>query len=166
RASRTASAAAAPTSRRDVAARPAHQPSVWANARRQTSAIDLWPGNCGLETLAIQPAHASSEQMATAASSDPAQMSASELLRLYRRKQLSPVEAVQATLARIERFNPVVNAYCHLDAEGALAAAREAEARWMAGTPKGLVDGVPLGVKDNIAVIGMPSRFGSRLTSA
>jgi len=104
--------------------------------------------------------------MATAASSDPAQMSASELLRLYRRKQLSPVEAVQATLARIERFNPVVNAYCHLDAEGALAAAREAEARWTAGTPKGLVDGVPLGVKDNIAVIGMPSRFGSRLTSA
>ena len=35
----------------------------------------------------------------------------------------------------------------------------------MAGAPKGLADGVPLGVKDNIAVAGMPGRFGSRLTS-
>jgi aspartyl-tRNA(Asn)/glutamyl-tRNA(Gln) amidotransferase subunit A len=102
--------------------------------------------------------------MATAVPSDPAHLSASELVQLYRQKQLSPVEVVQATLARIDHFNPVVNAYCYLDADAALAAARAAEARWMAGAPKGLVDGVPLGVKDNIAVIGMPSRFGSRLT--
>ena len=86
-------------------------------------------------------------------------------MQRYRRKELSPVEAVKATLARIERFNGVVNAYCHLDAEGALAAAKESEKRWMAGAPKGLADGVPLGVKDNIAVAGMPGRFGSRLTS-
>jgi aspartyl-tRNA(Asn)/glutamyl-tRNA(Gln) amidotransferase subunit A len=72
---------------------------------------------------------------------------------------------VQATLARIERVNPLVNAYCHLDPDGALAAARAAEARWLAGTPMGLVDGVPLGVKDNIAVAGMPLRFGSKLTA-
>ena len=103
--------------------------------------------------------------MTSPTSSDPAQLSASELVGLYRHKQLSPVEVVEATLARIERFNPVVNAYCHLDAAGALTAARAAEARWMAGAPSGLLDGVPLGVKDNIAVIGMPSRFGSRLTS-
>ena len=71
---------------------------------------------------------------------------------------------MQATLARIERFNPIVNAYCHLDAAGALAAAKASEARWRAGSPKGLVDGVPVGVKDNIHVAGMPSRFGSKLT--
>ena len=46
-------------------------------------------------------------------STDPAQMAASELLALYRRKALSPLEAVEATLARIARFNPLVNAYCH-----------------------------------------------------
>ena len=102
--------------------------------------------------------------MATAASSDPAQMSASELVAHYRRQSLSPVEVVTATLERIARLNPVVNAYCHLDADGALRAARGAEARWRSGTPQGRVDGVPLGVKDNIAVRGMPSRFGSRLT--
>ena len=73
---------------------------------------------------------------------------------------------MKATLARIERFNGAVNAYCHLDPDGALAAARASETRWMAGAPKGLADGVPVGVKDNIAVAGMPSRFGSRLTSA
>ena len=103
--------------------------------------------------------------MSTNAPSDPALLSATELIGLYRAKRLSPVEAVKATLARIERFNGAVNAYCHLDPEGALAAARLSEQRWMAGVPKGLADGVPLGVKDNIAVAGMPTRFGSKLTS-
>jgi aspartyl-tRNA(Asn)/glutamyl-tRNA(Gln) amidotransferase subunit A len=102
--------------------------------------------------------------MSSAPSRDPALLSATELVVLYRSKALSPVEATKATLARIERFNGAVNAYCHLDPEGALAAARESEARWTAGAPKGLADGVPIGVKDNIAVAGMPCRFGSRLT--
>ncbi len=75
------------------------------------------------------------------------------------------MEAVRAVLERIDRHNAAVNAYCHLDAEGALRLARESEARWMSGTPKGLLDGVPVGIKDNILVAGMPIRFGSRLTS-
>ena len=104
--------------------------------------------------------------MSSAPSRDPALLSASELIVLYRSKSLSPVEATKATLARIERFNGVVNAYCHLDADPALATARASEARWMAGSPLGLADGVPVGVKDNIAVAGMPARFGSKLTSA
>jgi aspartyl-tRNA(Asn)/glutamyl-tRNA(Gln) amidotransferase subunit A len=102
--------------------------------------------------------------MSATSPTDPALLSAIELLALYRAKQLSPVEAVRATLARIERFNPIVNAYCHLGSAGALAAAEASQARWLAGTPKGLLDGVPVGVKDNIQVAGMPSRFGSRLT--
>jgi aspartyl-tRNA(Asn)/glutamyl-tRNA(Gln) amidotransferase subunit A len=102
--------------------------------------------------------------MNTPVTHDPALLSATELVAAYRAKKLSPVEATKATLARIERFNPVVNAFCHLDAEGALAAARASEARWMAGSPQGLADGVPVGVKDNILVAGMPARFGSRLT--
>ena len=97
---------------------------------------------------------------------DPALASATELIALYRTKALSPVEATKAVLARIERFNGVVNAYCHLDPDGAIAAARASEARWQAGEPKGAIDGVPLGAKDNILVAGMPARFGSRLTGA
>lgn len=53
-------------------------------------------------------------------STDPALLSATDLVALYRSKKLSPVEAVKATLARIETFNPIVNAYCYLDAAGAL----------------------------------------------
>ena len=96
--------------------------------------------------------------------SDPAVLSATDLVALYRAKALSPVEATKAALARIERHNAAVNAWCHLDADGALAAARASEARWQARAPKGLLDGVPMGVKDNLLVAGMPARFGSRLT--
>src|SRR5204862_6994759 len=102
---------------------------------------------------------------AMTSTTDPTQLTAAELLVAYREKQLSPVEVTKATLARIEKLNPIVNAYLHLDAEGALAAAKASEQRWLTREPKGLVDGVPLGVKDNILVAGMPARFGSRLTS-
>ena len=96
---------------------------------------------------------------------DPALLSAAELLVAYRERTLSPVEVTKATLARIEKFNPIVNAYVHVDADGALAEAKASETRWMTGAPKGLVDGVPVGVKDNFLVTGMPARFGSKLTS-
>ena len=53
---------------------------------------------------------------------DPAALSAVELLHLYRRRELSPVEAVRACLDRIERWNGLVHAYTQVDAEEALAA--------------------------------------------
>lgn len=91
-------------------------------------------------------------------------MSASALLDAYRRKTLSPVEATTAALARIERLEPKLNAFVLVDAEGALAAARESEARWARGTPKGLVDGVPTTIKDIVLTKGWPTLRGSRLT--
>jgi len=103
--------------------------------------------------------------MSASAPSDPTLASATDLVALFAAKALSPVEAAKAALARIERFNAAVNAWCHLDPDGALEAARASEARWQAGAPAGLLDGVPIGIKDNILVAGMPARFGSRLTS-
>jgi aspartyl-tRNA(Asn)/glutamyl-tRNA(Gln) amidotransferase subunit A len=96
---------------------------------------------------------------------DPAALSAVELLGLYRRKALSPVETVRAVLARIERFDPAVNAFCLVDAEGALAAARAAEARWQRGAPVGLLDGVPAAIKDIVLTRGWPTLRGSRATA-
>ena len=61
---------------------------------------------------------------------DPALLSATELIAHYRRKTLSPVEATQAALARIERFDGAVNAFCLVDPERALASARASEERW------------------------------------
>ena len=70
-------------------------------------------------------------------SAELAYTSATELVRRYRAKQLSPVEVTQTVLARIRELNPTLNAYCLVDEEGALAAARAAEARWAKGAPLG-----------------------------
>ena len=76
------------------------------------------------------------------------------------------MEVVRAVLDRIDRHDGAVNAFCWVDRDGALASASASEARWRAGTPRGLIDGVPVGIKDNLLVAGMPARFGSKLTPA
>ena len=96
-------------------------------------------------------------------SDEIALMSATDLVAAYRRKTLSPVEATKAAFAAIHALNGKVAAYCFLDEEGALASARASEARWQAGRPQGLVDGVPTSVKDLILVKGWPTLRGSTL---
>src|SRR5437773_11259039 len=73
---------------------------------------------------------------------------ATELAALIRAKKLSPVELTRAVLDRIERLNPVVNAFCTLTADQALAAAREAEQALMQGAARGALHGVPFSIKD------------------
>ena len=85
-------------------------------------------------------------------------MPATELLRRYRDRSLSPVEATKAALARIEALNGKLNAYCLVDAEGALKTARDAEARWQKGAPIGPLDGVPSSIKDLILTTGWSTR--------
>lgn len=96
---------------------------------------------------------------------DPAMMHAHELLKLYGKKKLSPVEATRAALVRLERFNPVLNCMQHVDAEGALKAAKAAEKRWAKGKTLGPVDGVPVTIKDMVQTKGMPTRMGSAATA-
>ncbi|HUA54283.1 MAG TPA: amidase [Candidatus Sulfotelmatobacter sp.] len=93
---------------------------------------------------------------------DLALWSATELVDAYRRKTVSPVEATEAALARIERLDGQLNAFCVVDRDGALAAARAAEARWQRGAPAGLVDGVPATVKDVLLTKDWPTLRGSR----
>lgn len=93
---------------------------------------------------------------------DLAFWSATELMHGYATRTVSPVEATKAALARIEALNGKLNAYCLIDAEGALAAARESEARWAKGKPKGLVDGVPTSIKDLSLTKGWPTMRGSK----
>lgn len=93
-------------------------------------------------------------------------LTASEALVLFRRHALSPVELTEDCLARIERDNPEVNAFAHVDVNQALAAARASEKRWRAGTPCGALDGVPTTIKDLTLTSGMPTRFGSATSSA
>jgi len=88
--------------------------------------------------------------------------SARQLAALYRARTVSPVDVARAVLAAVDRWNPVVNAYCHLDRALTLQQAADAEARWMKGTPLSAVDGIPYGIKDLLLVRGMPIGYGSR----
>ncbi|MSP51101.1 MAG: amidase [Alphaproteobacteria bacterium] len=98
-------------------------------------------------------------------SDDIAFMSIVDLVEAFRKRKVSPVEAAKAALTRIDKYNAKLNVYCHIDRAGALNTAREAEARWAKGEPKGLIDGVPMPVKDSLQVAGMPMRSGSKTSS-
>jgi aspartyl-tRNA(Asn)/glutamyl-tRNA(Gln) amidotransferase subunit A len=92
-------------------------------------------------------------------------LTASELLEGFRKKTLSPVEVTQAVLARIAQLNPKLNAFC-LVSETALEDAKASEARWTAGQPRGLLDGVPVSIKDIILTKGWPTLRGSKTIDA
>jgi aspartyl-tRNA(Asn)/glutamyl-tRNA(Gln) amidotransferase subunit A len=90
------------------------------------------------------------------------ELTAVELLDGYRRREFSPVDATRATLERAEEIQPAVNAFVRLDAEGALARAAESAERWRRGEPAGLLDGVPVTVKDILLQRGTPTLRGSK----
>ena len=93
--------------------------------------------------------------------SDLLTLSAAELLHLYRAKRASPVEVTRAVLQRVEKLNPVLNAFCFV-APDALAAAKASEDRWMKGEPRGALDGVPVSIKDLLLTRGWPTLRGSK----
>lgn len=94
-------------------------------------------------------------------SEDLTLLSAGAQLQGYRQKRFSPVEVTAATLKRIERLNPALNAFVLVDGERAMEAARESEARWRRGAPKGWLDGVTTTVKDLLYTQEWPTRRGS-----
>ncbi|MFG1685684.1 amidase [Nonomuraea sp. NPDC049269] len=94
---------------------------------------------------------------------DLTRLSATELIAGYRDRSVSPVEATRAALAAIEATNDDVNAFVLVDAEAALAAAAESEARWREGRTHGPGDGVPTSIKDILYTRGWPTLRGTNL---
>ena len=92
--------------------------------------------------------------------------SATELVEGYRNKTISPVEATEAALDAIDTYDGQVNAFVLVDHDGALAAAKESEARWQSGEPLGSGDGVPTSMKDALWTRGWPTLRGSALIDA
>jgi aspartyl-tRNA(Asn)/glutamyl-tRNA(Gln) amidotransferase subunit A len=88
-------------------------------------------------------------------------LSASALLDGYRKRTLSPLEATEAVLRRIEALNPRLNAF-NLVSDQAMAEAKASETRWASGRPMGLLDGVPVSIKDLILTKGWPTLRGSK----
>lgn len=93
---------------------------------------------------------------------DLADRSASELARLVRSREISPVEIVEDCLARVERFNPAVNAVVTLNPR-ALDEADELERRLVRGDEVGVLAGLPVGIKDVTPVAGLRTTYGSTL---
>jgi aspartyl-tRNA(Asn)/glutamyl-tRNA(Gln) amidotransferase subunit A len=91
----------------------------------------------------------------------PFRLSAIELLRAYRLRTLSPVEAMASVIERVAAFEPHIAATYLYAPERALKDARASEARWLRDEPVGPLDGVPVTVKDNIATRGDPKPLGT-----
>jgi amidase len=87
---------------------------------------------------------------------DVTSLTASELLSLYRSTKVSPVEVVEACLARIGARDVAVRAWEHLDADHALA-----QARGLRSDAAGLLHGVPIGFKDIVDTAELPTAYGS-----
>ncbi|MCF7551133.1 amidase [Pseudonocardia sp. WMMC193] len=90
-----------------------------------------------------------------------ADLSATELLAGYEKGEISPVQATQDALDRIEEYDSAVHAFTLVDADSALASARGSAERWKAGTPVGPLDGVPTSIKDILLTRGWPTTRGS-----
>ncbi|WP_441249457.1 amidase [Kitasatospora sp. McL0602] len=88
-------------------------------------------------------------------------LTAHELAARVRRREISPVEVVQAALDRIEQVNPTVNAFVTVCGDRALAAAKEAERAVESGAELGPLHGVPIAVKDLDPVAGVRMARGS-----
>jgi aspartyl-tRNA(Asn)/glutamyl-tRNA(Gln) amidotransferase subunit A len=90
------------------------------------------------------------------------ELTAHELVLAYRKRELSPLEVTRAAFARMDAWEPKINAMYRVRREAALEDAREAESRWRAGAPRSALDGVPLTIKENIYTHGDPAPIGTR----
>ena len=90
------------------------------------------------------------------------QLTAAELTRGFSTRQFTPLDALDACLARTAQVNPQLNALVALDVDGATRAARLSGERWQQRRALGLLDGIPVTVKDNLHLRGLPTRWGSR----
>ncbi len=90
-------------------------------------------------------------------------LSAVEMAERVRQKKISPVQLAQVHLAKIERLNPALNAFVHVDAERVRTEAHIAESSLMYGASLGPLHGVPISIKSSINVAGLKCEAGTRL---
>ena len=95
--------------------------------------------------------------------SELTRLTAARLSDLMEARQVSPVEATEAYLRRIESLDSTLRAYLTVAADSALEQARQAERDFMAGVRRGPLQGVPVALKDQIWTSDMPTTNGSTL---
>lgn len=107
--------------------------------------------------MSLQPALAASPQR------DLTRLTLAEASELLRRRAVSAVELTQACLDRIEKYNPVLNAFITVMNEQALAVARQRDAELRQGKRRGPLHGIPIAIKDNIDTAGVRTTAASEL---
>ncbi|MCA0869430.1 amidase [Seohaeicola saemankumensis] len=93
--------------------------------------------------------------------SDLLYLTATEALKRFADRSLSPVELLEAQIARAEATAGTVSAFTYTHFDEALDAARASEARWAKGEPVGCLDGLPVAIKDESYIAGKPTSSGS-----
>ena len=88
-------------------------------------------------------------------------LSAVDLIAGYKAKQFSPSEVLEDVIAHIARWEPHIKALYAFDPDGARKVAKASTDRWSNGEPTGLLDGVPVTIKDNVATKGQPIPLGA-----
>ncbi|MDB5860597.1 MAG: gatA [Ramlibacter sp.] len=89
------------------------------------------------------------------------ELGAADMVAGYRRREFSPVEVARSVLGHVERWEHHLQALFLLKPEQVMEQARASEQRWLRGQPLGLIDGVPVTIKDNIATVGDPTPLGT-----
>ena len=92
----------------------------------------------------------------------PTQLSAAEIARKLAARELSATEVAEAHLQRIERLDDRLGCFLHVDREGAIKSAKEAQDRIDRGEA-GPLTGVPIALKDNMSTMGVPTTCGSKI---
>jgi aspartyl-tRNA(Asn)/glutamyl-tRNA(Gln) amidotransferase subunit A len=98
--------------------------------------------------------------------SDVTKWDSSRLTLAFARRELSPVELLQLLVNKINQDTQNINAFSTIDLEGAKQSAKLSEARYAAGSPLSPIDGVPVSVKDMIAMRGWVTQRGSKACEA
>ncbi|WP_281260138.1 amidase family protein [Pararhodobacter marinus] len=92
---------------------------------------------------------------------DPTELSARQVIAAFGDRSLTPSEYLDACMARISALNPAINALTAFDGERAVVQAAAASRRWHEGRPAGILDGLPVGVKDLQETAGLLTTHGS-----
>lgn len=91
----------------------------------------------------------------------PWQLAAAELGAAFRAGTLTPLQALESCLSRIDALNPALNAFIALRSDGARADAQASAERHTRGAPLSPLDGVPIAIKDNLPTADLPTTWGS-----
>jgi len=91
-------------------------------------------------------------------------LTAADALKLFKAKKLSPVELMEAVVARADEIQATYKPFTFTHFDEALDLARKAEARYARGAKTGALDGLPVGIKDESFIKGKPTSFGSLIT--